>query len=37
MEEGLVKIGKTKDIRSSQMKAVDVSGEKVCVANLEGK
>ena len=37
MEEGLVKIGETKDIQSSQMKAVDVNGERVCVTNIEGK
>ena len=37
MERDFVKIGETKDIQSSQMKAVDVNGERVCVANVEGK
>lgn len=37
MEEGLVKICETKDIQSSQMEAVDVNGERVCVANVGGK
>jgi glycine betaine catabolism B len=37
MGEDLVKIGGTKDIQSSQMKAVDVNGERICVANVEGK
>ena len=37
MERDFIKIGETKDIQPSQMKAVDVSGERVCVANVEGK
>jgi|SRR5215216_3940143 glycine betaine catabolism B len=37
MGEDLIKIGETKDIQSSQMKAVDVNGETICVANFEGK
>jgi glycine betaine catabolism B len=37
MGEDLIKIGETKDIQSSQMKAVDVNGERICVANVEGK
>jgi nitrite reductase/ring-hydroxylating ferredoxin subunit len=37
MGEDLIKIGETKDIQPSQMKAVDVNGERVCVANVEGK
>jgi nitrite reductase/ring-hydroxylating ferredoxin subunit len=32
-----VKVAETKDIQPSQMKAVEVDGEKVCVANVEGK
>jgi glycine betaine catabolism B len=37
MGEDLIKIGETKDIQPSQMKAVDVNGERICVANVEGK
>jgi len=37
MGEDLIKIGEIKDIQSSQMKAVDVNGERICVANVEGK
>jgi glycine betaine catabolism B len=37
MEEDLIKIGETKDIRPSQMKAFDVNSERICVANVEGK
>ena len=37
MERDFIKIGETKDIQPSQMKAVDVNGERVCVANVEGK
>ena len=37
MGEDLIKISETKDIQSSQMKAVDVNGERICVANVEGK
>jgi nitrite reductase/ring-hydroxylating ferredoxin subunit len=32
-----VKVAETKDIQPSKMKAVEVNGEKVCVANVEGK
>ena len=32
-----VKVAETKDIQPSQMKAVEVDGQKVCVANVEGK
>lgn len=32
-----VKVAETKDIQPSQMKAVEVDGKKVCVANVEGK
>jgi glycine betaine catabolism B len=32
-----VKVAETKDIQPSQMKAFEVDGEKVCVANIEGK
>ena len=37
MSEGFVKVAETKDIPSSQMKAVEVNGEKICVVNVEGK
>ena len=37
MSEDFVKVAETKDIQSSQMKAVEVDGKKVCVANVEGK
>ena len=32
-----VKVAETKDIQPSKMIAVEVNGEKVCVANVEGK
>jgi nitrite reductase/ring-hydroxylating ferredoxin subunit len=32
-----VKVAETKDIQPSKMIAVEVDGEKVCVANVEGK
>ena len=37
MSEDFVKVADTKDIPSSQMKSVEVSGEKICVVNVEGK
>ena len=37
MEENLVKVAETKDIQTSQMMAVEVNDEKVCIANDEGK
>lgn len=37
MSEDFVEVADTKDIPSSQMKAVDVAGEKICVVNVEGK
>lgn len=36
-EEKFVKVAETKDIQASQMKAVEVNGEKVCVVNVEGR
>ena len=36
MSEDFVKVGESKDIGSSTMKAVDVAGEKVCIINIEG-
>ena len=32
-----VKVAETKDIQPSKIIAIDVDGEKVCVANVEGK
>jgi nitrite reductase/ring-hydroxylating ferredoxin subunit len=32
-----VKVAETKDIQPSKMIAVEVDGEKVCIANVEGK
>ena len=37
MSEDFVKVAETKDIQPSTMKAVEVAGEMVCVANVEGK
>jgi nitrite reductase/ring-hydroxylating ferredoxin subunit len=37
MEGDFVKVAETKDVQASQMKAVDVNGERVCVANVEGR
>ncbi len=37
MEEDYVKVTEGKDIPASQMKEVEVNGEKVCLANVEGK
>jgi ferredoxin-NADP reductase/nitrite reductase/ring-hydroxylating ferredoxin subunit len=35
--EDFVKVAETKDIQSSQMKEVEVNGEKICIVNVEGK
>lgn len=35
--DGFVKVAETKDIQPSKMIAVEVDGEKVCVANVESK
>jgi nitrite reductase/ring-hydroxylating ferredoxin subunit len=32
-----VKVAEVKDIQPSTMKAVEINGKKVCVANVEGK
>jgi nitrite reductase/ring-hydroxylating ferredoxin subunit len=37
LSEDFVKGAETKDIQPSTMKAVEVAGEKICVANVEGK
>src|ERR671926_1771766 len=37
LSEDFVKVADTKDIQPSQMKEVEVNGEKICVANAEGK
>jgi nitrite reductase/ring-hydroxylating ferredoxin subunit len=35
--EDFVKAAGVKDIQTSQMKEVEVNGEKICLANVEGK
>jgi nitrite reductase/ring-hydroxylating ferredoxin subunit len=37
LSEDFVRVADTKDIQPSTMKAVEVAGEKICVANVEGK
>ena len=37
LSEDFVKVADTKDIQPSQMKEVEVNGERVCLANIEGK
>ena len=37
MSENFVKVANAKDIQPSQMKEVEVNGENICVANVEGK
>lgn len=37
MEEDFAKVAETKDIQTSQMRAVEVNGEKVCLSNVNGK
>jgi glycine betaine catabolism B len=37
VEEDFVKVAETKDIQTSQMRAVEVNGEKVCLSNVNGK
>ena len=37
LSEEFVNVGNAKDIQPSQMKAVEVNGEKVCLVNVEGK
>ena len=37
MSKDFVKVAESRDIEPSNMKAVDVAGEKVCVINIEGK
>jgi nitrite reductase/ring-hydroxylating ferredoxin subunit len=37
LSEDFVKAADVKDIKTSQMKEVEVNGEKVCLANVEGK
>ena len=37
MGEDFVKVAETKDIQASQMMAVEVYGEKVCLSNVKGK
>ena len=35
--EDFVKVAKSNDIQPSTMKVVEVNGEKVCIADVEGK
>jgi nitrite reductase/ring-hydroxylating ferredoxin subunit len=37
LSEGFVKVAETKDIQPSNLEAVDVAGERVCIVNIEGK
>ena len=37
MNRDFVKVADTNDIKPSQMKAVEVDGENICVVNVEGK
>ncbi len=37
MSEDFVKVADTKDIQPSQMKEVEVNGQNICVANVDGK
>src|SRR5918993_210697 len=37
LSEDFVEVANTEDIQSSQMKEVEVNGENICVANVEGK
>jgi glycine betaine catabolism B len=37
LSEDFVKVADTKDIQPSQMKEVEVKGEKICLANVKGK
>src|ERR687886_1328253 len=36
-EDDFVKVAETKDIHTSQMKEVQIDGEDVCIANVDGK
>jgi ferredoxin-NADP reductase/nitrite reductase/ring-hydroxylating ferredoxin subunit len=36
-EDDFVKVAETKDIQTSQMKEVQIDGEDVCIANVDGK
>jgi glycine betaine catabolism B len=37
MEGDFVKVAETKDVQASQMIAVEVNGEKICLSNVNGK
>jgi glycine betaine catabolism B len=37
LSDEFVNVANAKDIQPSQMKAVEVNGEKVCLANVKGK
>jgi glycine betaine catabolism B len=36
-DDDFVKVAETKDIHISQMKEVQIDGEDVCIANVDGK
>jgi nitrite reductase/ring-hydroxylating ferredoxin subunit len=36
LSKDFVKVAETKEIQQSNMKAVDLAGEKVCIVNVEG-
>jgi hypothetical protein len=36
-EDDFVRVAETKDIQTSQMKELQIDGEDVCIANVEGK
>ncbi|HEV2876813.1 MAG TPA: hypothetical protein VGW09_06030, partial [Nitrososphaeraceae archaeon] len=37
MDEDFVKVAETEDVQVSQMMAVEVNDEKICLANVNGK
>jgi nitrite reductase/ring-hydroxylating ferredoxin subunit len=37
LSDDFVKVADTKDIQPSKMKEVELNGEKICIANAEGK
>ena len=37
LSDDFVKVADTKDIQPSEMKEVEINGEKICIANVEGK
>jgi glycine betaine catabolism B len=37
LNKDFIKVAETKDIQPTNMKAVEAAGEKICLANIEGK